>query len=289
MYFSFLALILLWQIPAINDFRIWIENNELWVQTTGRPRQLSHHGQAKGLPSFSPDSRRIIYLANQPATENDPVSETIVEVDPSGKHSRTLIPDGYVPRPFDRLEWIDSRRIGAMACGHTNCIYWILDANSGKTLKTMQGGFDFVWSHNAQWVARRFVDRFPMTPGQPYGEGDRLTINETQLYPPANQPQASDTGSGPRPLATRTHIFGPFSWSPHDAWLTFTDTISSGGDSTIVLVSPTGKVLHDTVAANVRYDAGVDWIDDTHLQITTDGRTFSFVVDGDRLLDVSKR
>jgi len=39
-----------------------------------------------------------------------------------------------------------------MACGHANCAYWILDADTGKTLRVMMGGFDFTWSHDGHWL-----------------------------------------------------------------------------------------------------------------------------------------
>lgn len=58
---------------------------------------------------------------------------------------------------IDKLEWIDAGRIGVMMCGHSNCLYWILDSDSGKTLAELGSGFDFLWSHNRQWVAHRHV------------------------------------------------------------------------------------------------------------------------------------
>jgi hypothetical protein len=279
----FAAVALFAQIQSVDHVKIWIEKNEVWAQSNGPPVQLTHRGQAKGTPVASPDNHRIVYLADQPAPDSGPTHEAIFEIDANGKALRTLVPASYVLGPFDKLEWIDNKRIGAMTCGRANCFYWVLDPDSGKTLKTMIGGFDFVWSHNAQWVARRFIKQSETAVWDLGGEDDTLQLNETQFYPP-------DAGvSGPRRNPTHWHVFGRFTWSPNDTWLSFTDTISPDGDSYVVLVSPAGKILRETVSTNVRYDATVDWVDDMHLQLTTGGRTFSFVVDGGRLLEVASK
>lgn len=279
----FAAVVLCLQLQNGNPIRIWIENNELWAQTTGRPMQLSHHGRPKGEPLASPDGKRIVYVSDQPTSNTGTAREAIVEINVSGGVPQTLVPNGHVPGPIDKLEWIDNRRIGVMTCGRVNCFYWVLDADSGETLKVMQGGFEFMWSHNSQWVARRFTAEFETIIGQPFEDDDSLTINDTQFYP-------RETGvSGPRRKPEHSHVFGPFTWSPNDKWLSFTDTVSPEGDPYVVLVSPTGKILREIVSTDVRYDAKVDWIDDDHLQLSTGEHTFKFVVDGNRLLEVTTK
>jgi hypothetical protein len=151
-----------------------IENNEVSVQTSTGFQQITHDGTPKRLPVISPDGKRIVYvvglwLTNGPNDVSGD-AEDVVEADIQGKVLRHIIPAGYIPREFDQLEWIDDQRVGAMSCGHANCIYWILDANTGTTLKKMEGGFDFVWSHNRRWVARRFI-------GGGNGEPSSLTIS----------------------------------------------------------------------------------------------------------------
>jgi hypothetical protein len=288
MFISLLAAVfLLWQFPNSDHFKIWIENNELWIQTTGRPRQITHHGRAKGEPAISPDHRRIVYLADQPKTDENLSGAAIIETDIQGKTLRTLTPEGYVPGPYDRLEWIDNVRVGAMTCGHANCWYWVLNADTGKTLKIMQGGFDFVWSHNAQWVARRFVAELEISIGQPLEEDDSLVIDDTQYYPLPGSADALDSGAGPRSLPAHTHVFGSFVWSPNDNWVSFTDTVSPQGDPYLVLVSTKGKVLHETVSTDVGYDTKVNWVDDNTLEIVIGNKTFKFAVRGDQLVEIT--
>ena len=102
-----------------------------------------------------------------------------VEIDTEGKVLRRITPKDYVLGLFERLDWIDNRRIGVITCGHANCFYWIADADSGETLKIMEGGFDFIWSHDGRWVARRTVAQ-----AEPAGELDVLLINEDDIYTP---------------------------------------------------------------------------------------------------------
>jgi hypothetical protein len=255
---------------------IWIENNEVWTRTAGGPRQLTGDSIPKRLPLLSPDGKRLIYVVDQPSPDirRHPDQERIFEVDSDGKPLRTIIPKGYVPDRFERLDWIDERRIGAMVCGHANCFYWIIDADTGETTKTMQGGFDFVWSHNSSWVARKTIAE-----GEPGGELDVLLINDESIYPAADNEDLKAFRTPPLHLMPHRHAFGPFAWSPHDVWLAFTDS-QSADDVYVVLVSPSGVIVHEKLAMPLKYGTAVEWTDDAHLQLNSGARAFRFTVNG---------
>jgi hypothetical protein len=57
-------------------------------------------------------------------------------------------------------------------------MYWIMNADSGETIQLMVGGFDFVWSHDRQWVARKLVADTSV------GEFETLKLNETDSKRP---------------------------------------------------------------------------------------------------------
>jgi hypothetical protein len=266
--------------------KIWTDKNDAWGEIAAGSRQLTHDGIPKRLAALAPSGNRFVYVIDDWSLDDQhqqPPKEVVAEMDGNGKLVRHIVPEGYVPNPFEQLEWIDSRRVGAMTCGHANCMYWILDADSGKTLHVMQGGFDFVWSHNRQWVARRFVGFLDAPVGTPKDELDQLMLNETWIYPPV----AEDAQTRAASKLIHGHSFGPFTWSPHDVWLAFTDTVTPEGDPYVVLASPTGAVLRDTVPVDVEFDAKVEWTDDTHLQLATGGRTFLFVVDRTELREIT--
>ena len=264
------------------DPNLWLDNNEIWLLTRPGPQQLTRDGFPKRLPILSPDSRRIAYVVDQwlpnvPRTESGGEEEDVVEIDTGGSLLRHIIPEGYIPARFDRLEWISNRRLGAMTCGHANCFYWILDADSGKTRKTMEGGFDFIWSHDGRWVARRTVADFVRN-----GKGeefDNLLLNEAETYPPPNGEDLTAFITPPLHIPPHGHSFGPFAWSPDDAWVAFTDTETPERKAYVVLVSPNRQTtLRETVPAPVKYDTIIVWEDATHLQLTTQGQTLKFVV-----------
>jgi hypothetical protein len=268
--------------------KIWTDQNEIWVETPAGPRQLTHDGIRKRLVVLSSSGTRLIYVVDDWSSDpqhQQPPKEDVVEIDSKGKVLRHIVPDGYVPEPFDRLEWIDNHRVGAMTCGHANCMYWMLDADSGRTLQVFQGGFDFIWSHNRRWVARRFVGYLDAPAGTPQEELDHLILNDEWIYPSSRFKKDAQTRE-PSNLI-QGHSFGPFTWSPHDAWLGFTDTVTPEGDPYVVLVSPTGAVLRDTLPVDVQFDTRVMWTDDQHLKVSTSDRTFSFVVEGTELHELT--
>ena len=266
--------------------RIWIDKNEVWLETAGKPQQLTHDGIPKRLAVLAPTGNRLVYVVDDwssDAQHKDQLQEVVTELSNHGRLLRHIVPKGYVPKQFDGLEWIDSHRVGAMTCGHANCMYWILDPDSGKTLNVMNGGFDFVWSHNRRWVARRMVGFLDLPDRD---ELDGLMLNETSVYPP-RAGVAQDAKPRVAYKLIYGHRFGPFSWSPHDVWLAFTDTVSPEGDPYVVLVSPTGAILRETVPVDVEWDAKIEWTDETHLQLINGGRTFRFAVDGPELREIT--
>ena len=150
------------------------------IQTASGPRQTTSDNIPKRLPTLAPDGKRLVYVGEQPSPNirRQPDQELVLEIDT--EPLRQITPKGYVPDRFERLEWLDESRIGAMECGHANCFYWIMDADSGETIQVMVGGFDFVWSHDHRWVARRLVAQRHDPPGD---EFETLKLNETQIYP----------------------------------------------------------------------------------------------------------
>jgi hypothetical protein len=273
--FIYAAVVALWfQTTDTSNPNIWIDNNEVWMQTAGGPRQLTSDNIPKRLALLSPDGKRLIYVVDQPSPDvrREPDQELIFEIDSDGKPLRKIIPTGYVPDRFERLDWLDERRIGAMVCGHANCMYWIMDADSGETIQTIFGGFDFVWSHDRSWVARKLV-------GDPteVGEFETLKLNETDIYPASTDPDIIGLRQGRQPQ--HAHNFGPFTWSPNDAWLGFTDS-QSAHDVYVVLVSTSGVILREKLAMPVKYDTAVEWTDDAHFQLKTTIRLLQFVING---------
>ena len=277
-------LFLLLQPRDVESQDIRIDNNEVSIETSTGLRQITHDGTPKRLPLISPDGKRIVYvvdlwLTNGPHKDDSGDPEDVVETDIHGKVLRHIIPEGYVPRQFDRLEWIDNHRVGAMACGHANCVYWILDAGTGKTLKMMEGGFDFVWSHNRRWVARRSINFSGGGDGESPSEFDRLMLNDDWIYPSPREPES---------IPPHGHtIGGSIVWSPNDAWVALTDMQGPEGDNYVVLASPSGVITRDTIAGNVSFNARIKWTDDTHLDVNAGGRTFSLIVVGNELRDLT--
>ena len=133
-------LLLTFQATSVQRQNVRIENNEFSIQTDAGPRQITHDGTPKRLPVISPDGRRIAYVVdlwvvNVRSAAVSGAPEDVVETDLQGNVLRHIIPEGYVPEQFERLEWIDDQRIGARTIGRANCFYWILNADTGKTLK----------------------------------------------------------------------------------------------------------------------------------------------------------
>lgn len=281
------TLLFLVQAPDGGSGKAWLNHSEVWLQSKVGPRQLTHDGTAKRLLVLSPDSYRLAYVVDHESSpDTRPPAEEVIEIDTTGNVLRHILPEGYVPGPFEQLEWVDNRRIGVMTCGHANCMYWILDSDSGKTLQVMTGGFDFVWSHNGHWVARKFVAEIDAPPEVPQAEFDSLIFNEDdeETYPP---PTGEDMIARRNGRTPHGHVFGPFTWSPHDSWLGFTDRQLPEGDVYVVAASPSGLSVRDTIPIDADPNAKIDWTDDTHLQLRTRGRTFMFVIDGNQLREVT--
>ena len=170
MLLAYVAIVaLLWQAPD-SATSVSLRDNEIWLRTPTGERQLTHDGIPKRLPILyypgdnavsrpansliSPSGASLIYVVDHLVPNNAPKEEIIV-MDMEGNVHKRITPEGYVPQEFERLDWIDEYRIGAMACGHANCMYWVINPDSGKTIEVMRGGFEYIWSHNRQFVATR--------------------------------------------------------------------------------------------------------------------------------------
>jgi hypothetical protein len=276
MFFYAILLAFLFQTTDTPDPNISIENNEVWMQTANGSRQLTSDNIPKRLPLLSPDGKRLIYVVDQPSPDlrREPDQELVFEIDTDGKPLLKIIPKGYVPDRFDRLDWIDERRIGAMECGHANCMYWIMDADSGETIQAMLGGYDFVWSHDRRWVARKFVADTET------GEFETLKLNDTQVYPANTDADMIEWTHGRQP--EHAHNLGPFSWSPHDMWVGFTDAQSTD-QVYVVLASPSGVILRQMLPSLPKIGTAVEWVDDAHLQISIGLQSLKFEVVGREL------
>jgi len=70
MMFIYAAVVALWfQTTETPNPNIWIDNNEVWMQTAGGPRQLTSDNIPKRLPLLSPDGKRLIYVVDQPSPD----------------------------------------------------------------------------------------------------------------------------------------------------------------------------------------------------------------------------
>ena len=285
---------LFFQAKAAGNRKVWTDNKEVWMQTANSPQQLTRDRNPKRLSVLAPDGKRLAYvvdhwLSDVPRKDGQGEEEDVVVIDLDGNVLRHIIPEGYVPRLFDRLEWIDNRSVGAMACGHANCAYWILDADTGKTLRVMMGGFDFTWSHDGHWVARRTVAYFGSAGAPHSGEFDTLLLNDAETYPSPTGEDRVAFSTPPLHIPPHGHSFGPFTWSPHDVWVGFTDQQSPEGDVYVVVASPLGISARHKIPTDVEISTGTktDWTDDANLQLVAGGRTFRFVVDGNNLREVT--
>src|SRR5579859_47963 len=108
--FFYIAILALFQAPDSGP--IWIDNNEVWMQTASDPRQLTSDSIPKRLPTVAPDGRRLVYLVDQPSANLRRTSlssqrscslRSISTVNRCGR----LYRKGYVPDRFERLDWLD--------------------------------------------------------------------------------------------------------------------------------------------------------------------------------------
>src|ERR1700722_16234670 len=106
LYIVILAFVL--QTTDDPDPNIWIDNNEVWMQTATGPRQLTSDSVPKRLPLLAPDGKRLVYVVDQPSPDirREPDQEFIFVIDTDGKPLRRIVPKGYVPDRFERLDWI---------------------------------------------------------------------------------------------------------------------------------------------------------------------------------------
>lgn len=204
----------------------------------------------------------------------------VVVIDADGRTLAKFAPgDGY----FDGIEWIDSERIGVVMEGHANSIYWVVDANSGEILQKFFGGFDFLWSHDRQHVARRALGSITLQDekGASFESDDLSSLmfddDGDRIYPPDD----------PKTERHYERILGYLTWSPNDAWVSFPEVENPSGDSYVVLVTPKGAVLRESLPVDVEYNAKIVWTDDNHFQITASKQTFYFVVEGGKLRQVA--
>jgi hypothetical protein len=254
-----------------------VQKNEVWVQ-----RQLTHDSVPKRSPVVSPSGNEVAYAVDKKTRNELQEEEEIVLVNMNGEIIWRSVPEDYISTSSEELGWINDGRIGILGCGHANCVYWILDAGSGKTIQIMRGGFDFIWSHNRKFVARRAVGYGEAPAGEPLPEQDAVLLNEDHVYvyPPTTSASGYDR--------TRSHDLGrgkwpTFVWSPNDTWVAFTDAVGPEDDSYVVLVSPSGEILRETVPVDIDFDATINWQDDTHLELHTGGKTFKFAINGKQL------
>ncbi len=284
MFLAYIAMAaFLWQTPG-GSSSVSVKDNEIWLQTASGERQLTHDSIPKRLPTLSPSGNDLMYVVDHPQP-NDPPKEEIVLLGLEGDVRKRITPEGYVPREFDRLDWIDEHRIGALACGHANCMYWVMNPQSGKTVQVMSGGFDFVWSHNRLFAARLWAaDGGEWADDYDAPEHDAVLFNhdDVLMYPPEragghcdNQTHNIGIGADPR-----------FVWSPDDKWVAFTDLIGPEEDWYVVILSPSGKMFRDTLPIDPDYKATLEWRDDTHLDLRTSKRVFHFALQGEQFSEI---
>jgi hypothetical protein len=271
--------------PAVS---VSIIDNEVWLQTASGSRQLTHDGVPKRLPTLSPSGDALVYVVDHPVPLNAP-EEELVLLDLSGKVLRRIIPEGYVPGEFDRLDWLDDVRIGAMTCGHANCMYWLMNPGSGKTIEVMSGGFEYTWSHNRQVVATWGVSYDcdePREREKDCPEHDSVSLNPGDArYPPEWAEKFDDSYR-----FSHSHDIGlsapVFAWSPDDKWVAFTDLIGPEDDWYVVILGPDGKILRDSVPSDPDYKAALEWIDNSHLDLRTRKNVLHFAINNEGFSEI---
>jgi hypothetical protein len=278
---------LLWQSPS-DSSTASVKDNEIWLLAPSGERQLTHDAVPKRLPTLSPAGDGLIYVVDHPVVNNS-AQEEIIVLDLDGSIRKRIAPEGYVPREFDRLDWIDEHRIGALACGHASCMYWVINPDSGKTMEVIKGGFEYTWSHNRQFIAIWNVfydcdDPHEREKGCP--EHDSVSLYPSKAaYPPewAGNFDDSYRFSRSHDIGTSTPVFV---WSPDDKWVAFTDLIGPEDDWYVVILSPDGKMLRDTVPIDPDYKATLGWLSDRHLDLRTSKRVFHFAIQGEQFGEI---
>ena len=226
--------------------KAWIEDHEVWIEKGTEARAVIYDGMAVEPIEVSPNGDKVLYAVLNPKFDrmhcaNTP-SQYVVLASASGEIAWKVALE-QACKEFDRFDWIDEHRVGVMLCGHANCFYWILDASSGKVLQQLGSGFDFLWSHNREWVAHRGIGTTP-------DDIDSLMFNDDNIvYPPTD----------PTSHLTPVRRIGEMTWSPDDEWVSFGEIEYPSYDSYVVLVSPSGRVLRESLPVDVDPGAKVQW------------------------------
>ena len=146
-------------LDAPPKYKAWVQNHEVWMETDGGSRQVLYDALAAGPVAASPDGNHVVYAQRNPLFDTPHSGNTpykfLVLAKSNGEQVWKIGFEEACCQDFSQVEWIDDHRIGAMYCGHANCFYWIVDAESGKVVQRLRDGFDFLWSHNRKWVAHR--------------------------------------------------------------------------------------------------------------------------------------
>ncbi|MFZ0794374.1 MAG: hypothetical protein WAM65_11415, partial [Candidatus Korobacteraceae bacterium] len=80
-----------------------------------------------------------------------------------------------------------------------------------------------------------------------------------------------------------------FVWSPDDKWVAFTDLIGPEDDWYVVVLSPSGKMLRDTLPVGPDYKATLEtleWRDDSHLDVHASKQVFHFALEGEKFSEI---
>ncbi len=253
--------------------KAWIENHEVWIEKGAETRAVIYDGLAVEPVEVSPNGDKVLYAVLNPKFDQFSCANTPSQYVVLASAAGQIVWKAALEQAcneFARFDWIDEHRVGVMLCGHANCFYWILDASSGKMLQQFDRGFDFLWSHNRESVAHRGIGTTP-------DDTDSLMFNDDNIvYPPA------DPASRLLPIRR----IGEMTWSPDDEWVSFGEMEYPSYDSYVVLVSPTGRLLRESVPVDVDPGAKVQWTDNSHLQIAASGRVFKFVVGSAALTEI---
>lgn len=259
-------------LDAPPNYKAWVQDHEVWVQTDAGDRRVVYDALADDPVAASPDGDRVVYAQRNPLFDaphcgNPPYKYLVLVKRNGGPVWKTGLEEAC--EDFQQFEWIDDHRIGAMLCGHANCFYWIVDAGSGKVMETLHGGFDFLWSHNRKWVAHRQLGLGPE-------EGDGLMFNSDHVVYPQPWPR------------TGYRNIGELTWSPDDKWISFAETDHPSEDSYLVLVSPDGAVVREDLPADLESNSRVTWTDSCHVEIGTSRGTLKFELRGNTLYPIAE-
>lgn len=279
------ALLMLPDIDPPSQYKAWIQDHQVWMQTSAGDRRVTYDELAAEPVAGSPNGDRVVYGVINPNFDAEHCGNTprkyVVLVDGFGRRLWKVGLE-FACEDFDKFEWIDDHRIGVMLCGRVNCIYWVLDASSGRILQELSGGSDFLWSHDRRYVARRRMRGITREDDRGASfESDELSAlsfndDDKEVYPPED----------PKTQRPYERILGYLTWSPTDAWVSFPEVEYPTGDSYVVLVSPHGEVMRESLPVDVEYNANIEWTDNIHFQVPASKHMFKFVVDKSGLREI---